>query len=261
MKPVPCSELVRFVDLYLDGEFVDEERLKYEAHIATCDACRRHTERQARWRERILEATPHAPAPASLRSKILAGLDEVERGQRAEGRRRTMLAMALPAAAAAAVVIGLGMRGTKLPAASIALPVVADVVTKHSRNLPIEVKTPKEDELRHWYADKVSFPVRPPVFKNVQASLRGGRLANVRDRDAAYLVYDVDGNKVSVFVFDPSAMPFEGAPHEHVGNRDVTMAQERGYNVALFEDDGVGYAIASDMDRASMLKLVSAVAH
>ena len=91
--------------------------------------------------------------------------------------------------------------------------------------------------------------------------LRGGRLANVRDRDAAYLVYDVDGNKVSVFMFDPREMQGNTLPHQQLGGHEVTFTEERGYKVALFEDAGVGYAIASDMDRDSMVKLISAVGH
>ena len=33
--------------------------------------------------------------------------------------------------------------------------------------------------------------------------------------------------------------------------------QERGYNVAMYRDRGVGYAIASDLDNDQMMKLVS----
>ena len=42
-----------------------------------------------------------------------------------------------------------------------------------------------------------------------------------------------------------------------IGNRDVYFDQEHGYNVALFRDRGVGYAIASDLDQDQMVKLVS----
>ncbi len=132
------------------------------------------------------------------------------------------------------------------------------MIAKHQRNLPIEV-TGRSEEVRRWYADKVDFPVRMPSFGGLRPwRFAGGRLANVRERQAAYLVYDVDGNKVSVFIFDPGEMPIEARRHQTIGNREVYLDGDRGYNVALYRDHGVGYAIASDMDQGEMLKLVSA---
>jgi anti-sigma factor RsiW len=141
--------------------------------------------------------------------------------------------------------------------------VTADVLAKHQRNLPVEVSG-QTDDVRRWYVDKVDFPVRPPKFTQPahgqKVAFRGGRLANVRDRQAAYLLYEVDGNKVSVFIFDPGELPLEARRRAVVGNREVFIDGERGYNVALFRDHGVGYAIASEVGEQEMLRLVSAVA-
>ena len=76
-------------------------------------------------------------------------------------------------------------------------------------------------------------------------------------KQAAYLVYDVNGNKVSVFIFDANDVPIESRRKTVVGNREVYLDQEHGYNVALFRDHGVGYAIASELDQDQMMKLVS----
>ena len=134
-------------------------------------------------------------------------------------------------------------------------PVAADVIAKHQRNLPIEVSGGSE-QVKRWYSDKVGFPVRPPSLCNT-CSLRGGRLAEVANQQAAYLVYDLNGNKVSVFIFDPASVSMELPQRATVGNREVYLDQEHGYNVAVFRDHGVGYAIAGDLDRDQMLKMVS----
>jgi hypothetical protein len=42
-----------------------------------------------------------------------------------------------------------------------------------------------------------------------------------------------------------------------VGNREVYFDEEHGYNVAMFRDRGVGYAIAGDLDQDQMMRLVS----
>ena len=134
-------------------------------------------------------------------------------------------------------------------------PVAADVVAKHQRQLPIEVSGGPE-QVKEWYSGKVDFPVHVPQFRNLSAALRGGRLASIGDKQAAYLVYDVHGDKVSVFIFDASELPIEARRKAVVGNREVYFDQEHGYNVALYRDRGVGYAIASDLDQDQMLKLV-----
>ena len=51
--------------------------------------------------------------------------------------------------------------------------------------------------------------------------------------------------------------PIEARKKQVIGNRDVYFSQEHGYNVAMFRDRGVGYAITSDMDQDQMTKLVS----
>jgi predicted Zn-dependent protease len=52
-------------------------------------------------------------------------------------------------------------------------------------------------------------------------------------------------------------MSIETRHRQVIGNREVFFDQEHGYNVALFRDRGVGYAIASDLDQDQMMKLVS----
>jgi anti-sigma factor RsiW len=254
-----CAGLRRFIDTYLDGEFAEAERLEFDQHLDGCEPCRALVREQATWRRAVRDAAPREVAPAALRERLSAALaaEPVADGESMPtdevARRRSRFMRFAPYAAAAAVA------GALLVTRAQHTALTADVIAKHQRNLPIEV-TGRSEEVRRWYADKVDFPVRVPSFGGVRpVAFRGGRLANVRERQAAYLVYDVDGNKVSVFIFDPGEMPIEARRHETIGNREVYLDGDRGYNVALYRDHGVGYAIASDMDQGEMLKLVSVV--
>jgi mycothiol system anti-sigma-R factor len=241
-----CAGIQRFVDTYLDGEFAERDRAEFEAHLAECEPCRRKVKSQAEWKVAIKAAAPREHAPAALRNRVLRSIAREERPQR---RWRTFVQRVLPAAAAVGIAASLVVARVQWS------PVAADLIAKHQRNLPVEVSG-GSDQVKRWYADKVGFPVRPPSLCSTCA-LRGGRLADIENQQAAYLVYDVNGSKVSVFIFDPSAVRLE-APHKAlVGNREVYLDEEHGYNVALFRDHGVGVAIAGDLDRDQMLKLVS----
>jgi mycothiol system anti-sigma-R factor len=247
-----CAGVQRFVDTYLDGEFGDAERAEFEAHLQGCEPCRKKVRVQADWKQAVKTAAPRELAPAALRNRVLRQIHH-EAATVGQSPLRRLARRAMPVGAAAA------MLAMFLVSKVSWSPVAADVIAKHQRNLPIEV-TGGSDQVRRWYMDKVDFPVHVPNFAGLggaSVALRGGRLANIRDRQAACLFYDVHGNKMSVFIFDPGELPMEAKRKEVIGNREVYLDGERGYNVALYRDQGVGYAIASDLDQDELVKLVS----
>ncbi len=243
-----CAGISRFVDTYLDGEFAETDRAEFEGHLAECEMCRAKVRAQAEWKSAIRAAAPREQAPAALRNRVARS---IARESKPMLSWRAWAVRAMPAAAA------VGLVATFMISKVQWSPVAADLVAKHAKTMPLEISG-GPDQVRQWYADKVDFPVRPPpICKQTQCSLRGARLSSVGDKPAAYLVYDVNGDKVSVFIFDASDLPIETRRKTVIGNRDVYFDQEHGYNVALFRDRGVGYAIASDLDQDQMVKLVS----
>jgi len=136
-------------------------------------------------------------------------------------------------------------------------PIVEEAVTWHRRNLPIEVAGPSNAQVGRWFDGKVNFPVRLPEFEERapgQVQLLGARLSNVRERQAAYVVYEVDGRKMSVMAFDGKDIampkPDQGEP--------IYFENASGYNVAVVEDNGITYSITSELPRKDMAELVQA---
>ena len=258
MTEMRCSGIQRFTDTYLDGEFGERDRVEFEAHLAECESCRHKVKQQASWKFSIKAAAPREQAPASLRNSVARAI--AKESARAQTRRWAIRVLPMSAAAGVALMVVASPLMQKL---NWAPAVAADVVAKHQRNWPLEIKGGSE-QVKQWYVDKIDFPVKPPTFEGASpkhVAFKGGRLTNVRDRQAAYLQYEIDGSKVSVFIFDPSQLPVGALGSKSkrvVGNRDVYFDRENGYNVALFEDRGEGYAIASDLDQDQMVSLVSA---
>ncbi|MGZ3438324.1 MAG: anti-sigma factor family protein [Polyangia bacterium] len=243
-----CAGISRFVDTYLDGEFAETDRAEFEGHLNDCELCRGKVRVQAEWKQAIRAAAPREQAPASLRNRVARS---IARESKPMLSWRAWAVRAMPAAAA------VGLVATFMISKVQWSPVAADLVAKHQKKTPIEVSG-GNDQVKQWYVDKVDFPVRvPQLCHQASCTLRGGRLSSVGDKPAAYLVYDVNGDKVSVFIFDANDMPIETRRKTVIGNREVYFDQEHGYNVALFRDRGVGYAIASDLDQDQMMKLVS----
>jgi anti-sigma factor RsiW len=264
-----CKAADKLIDVYLDGELADVDRLEMAAHVAACAGCARQLQELDGLRALLRAATPTETSlehRQALEGRIRARLEaEPSRG----GMRHLWLA--IPATAAAAV--GLfapalwHTPSTRNGETDLVSEVVNDSLDRHRRNLPVEVPGPDALNVAQWFRDKVDIPVRPPRLAPAHGDLVGGRLSHIRDKQAAYLMYSVDGSKVSVFIFDPATLPPPrdqrpaaqgGGRHlARVRDHEVYVDEERGHHVALFRDHGLGYAFASEMDEPQLLELVA----
>lgn len=136
---------------------------------------------------------------------------------------------------------------------SMASPVVGESVAWHRRNVPVEVVGPDPAAVREWFSDKVSFAVSVPDFGR-SARLLGGRLGHVRQYEAAYLLYEASGGKLSVMLFDAGDM---GVGMDF--NEKTFVDNSNGYNVAIRERAGVTYTFTSDMEADELAAMVDQV--
>ena len=68
-----CAKIA-FIEAYLRDEFSPAERAEFERHLAACPRCRQAVEREQRFDE-LLRGRPLLAAPATLRERVLKGLD------------------------------------------------------------------------------------------------------------------------------------------------------------------------------------------
>ena len=107
----------------------------------------------------------------------------------------------------------------------------------------------------------MDFPVHAPAFAG-QANCRGGRLVNVGEQLAAYLVYqDRGGHRVALLVFDLRDESFEAPHHRVVNGREIYFGGGPGISTAAYRERGLGYVVTSDLDEDSLTRLVMASFH
>lgn len=253
-----CSEFEKFAEAYVDGEFDERYEVEIEAHLAHCPDCLARVDDLRVIRRLVRDSAPDIQAPTRLRAAVSKALD------RSVPNRRISNALWLAAAAAATGLLLLFLPNPERetegsPAGAVdfgAMPLIQTSVDWHRRNLPVEVTGPDTAVISQWFTDKVDFPVRLPDFSSGhEASLLGGRLSHVNNRNAAHVVYDVDGAKVSVMLFQSSNVRL---PTRHPGStaHTVFVGNHHGYSVALFEDNGVTYAITTAMSEPALYELV-----
>ncbi|MBP6741855.1 MAG: zf-HC2 domain-containing protein [Deltaproteobacteria bacterium] len=248
-----CGDIQRDVDSFIDGELADPERREFESHLHECPVCQSLCSEQRRFKSELRRTLQPVAVPAQLRQRIEQSVAaeagpqwRKELWQRLQHPLRVML----PVCAA-----GLALLWSYSSSTDADIP-VESMIVKHQRNLPPEI-TGEPEVVRSWFDGKVPFAVPPPRLEPM-ASLRGARLSHVGDRDAALLQYEQHGRKISVFVFDPHGIHLMAPRRAVIGNREVYLQGTRGYQVAVFRDRDLGYAITGSIDEPDILELLSA---
>ncbi len=248
-----CQDARRFLPAYVDGELAGLDRSEIEAHGASCTSCRAELHALSEYKLALRAALAAPPAPAHLRTRVRAEIASTRRQGRGASFWTARIGVPLLAAAAAALVV-------VWPRAPRPL-FVEQARQDHRRDLPVDVSGPDPTRVANWLQPRVPFHVVPPVMGKAQ--LLGARLHRMEGHDGALLVYDLPddqarSHKVSVFVFDPQGQDpgSELRDRKRVGAREVYLERRGGYRSAMFQDDGLGYVVTTDVDEDRLLRLV-----
>ncbi|NOY91140.1 MAG: hypothetical protein GXP55_08000 [Deltaproteobacteria bacterium] len=273
----------RHAGTYLDGELDPTTQLEFEEHLDGCAECQECVAFEVAFRERVHEALGDVQAPASLKQRVLLDLDEAEVQHKRSGaliriwspfskaddsgRGRFSRGSILAAAAAALLLfggsaIGLGGSGTAgVDSAGLGLggsSLLEDVVRLHSSALPSDVPEARQETVARYFQGKVRFPVRPMRFDCGNVRLVGARLSNIRDRRAAALYYDANGQRVTMVVLDsPPPALFSGAARVLARGHEVYYRDVHGYTVPIRRQHGLTYLFTGDLARPALLDLVA----
>lgn len=91
--------------------------------------------------------------------------------------------------------------------------------------------------------------------------LQGASVGRVRRGRVAFLRYRTrDDHRVTLYVYDPARIPLHAAlPPRVISPVPVYQVRRRGYSIAAMARQGVGYAIASDLDSDENLELIGSL--
>ena len=253
-----CTELVRTLDAYLDGELAPREEAEAADHLAACEKCRTLAETEGRLRSALRNRLKAAMGPGSdvgrapdaLRRRIHVAL--VKEKKPLLRRIIAPVPLAAIAACAAGALVVLHSHGR--PDA-----LVEESVRKHTRDLPLEVTAAAmgPESVAGWFAGKLDFNAAPPHFQGTDVRMVGARLSNIQDRPAAYVRYDLPRGHLGLFILDDPDRRFgEVGRIVQVGPSTVRLINARGFNVAVWRRNEIVYSLVSDLDEDDLARLV-----
>lgn len=257
-----CQEMRRSVETYVDGEFDDRELAEANHHLASCAPCREAVETQrrlrsllrAKLREAMGPGAPAGSAPEGLRLRITEALAR----QRRPAWRRvlTPVPVATMAACAAGVLVVLWSHtGTD--------PLIEEAVRKHARDLPLEPSTltASPDAIPGLLAPRLDFNARPPDLRARGVKLVGARVAQLKDRSAAYMRYALPRGQAGLFIVDdPDRSIGTVGRTIQLGPATIRIINSRGYNVAIWRRNEIVYSLVADLNEADLVQLAGTAA-
>jgi anti-sigma factor (TIGR02949 family) len=247
-----CAEASATVQAYIDGELDGVDRESIERHLVGCPGCSGRVHVQTRFRAAVRVHLHRPEVPFTLRRRIEDAL-----GSQPIAPRRWPAWMSMPRVvpAAAAVFLIVAITGTVRNRNSMVLE-QAERSYINLGGMPMDVAGPDCGLIASWFRGRTEFPVHAPVLGG-GATCQGGRLVNVGQRPAAYLVYLSGGHRVAFLVFDPRDQPIESPERRVVNGREIYLGSGPGISTAAYHDRGLGYVVTADYDEETLARLVT----
>lgn len=248
-----CEDIVAFVYPYLDGEFDCQERAEFEAHLATCPSCRRRVEIESWFLAQVRKEAANMPkAPPWLRSRIHEELCKAPKGTKARGWLPALPGyvwkpLPLIASLGALAFFIWPLMGTSID------PMVEELVANHKKEILIDVAGPEPSRIQRFYSNRLPFTLSLPRFPGEHSNMLGARVMQFSNRPSAEVIYDVDGEKVTLVVFQGAGF-WKQQPSPP--DRHWVLRHASGYNVALHRSSGLTYGITSKMARPRLERIV-----
>jgi anti-sigma factor RsiW len=139
----------------------------------------------------------------------------------------------------------------------------SEAVNDHLRVLasqhPVDVESGGSHQVKPWFEGKLDFAPEVPALEGTGVQLRGGAVGYVFDRKAAVLVYQLRLHVVTLLVFRADGLAWPEGGGRQLGPARVQEASIRGFNTFLWRDDGLGYALVSDVNAKELSELAARV--
>jgi anti-sigma factor RsiW len=214
--------------------------------------------------EALRRRLPRRAAPEALKRRLE---EQIARGSvsspsspRTRPSPRVRAAVpALAAGLALAAGVALYYERVVLPRAQATAQLETEAVNDHLRILyserPLEVQSGGIHQVKPWFAGRLDFAPVVAFAGDDDFPLQGGAVSYFLDRKAAAFVFKRRLHTISLFVFRSDGLALPTGALVPMGRVQARAVRVRGFNVLLWRDGELGYALVSDVDAADLAAL------
>jgi len=248
-----CQNAKELLIRYLDSELDEKSSAAVKSHVEGCPLCRMELDAVRQVDSLLRHHIVREKAPYELRESVLTRLEEKERGLRWWNR--------VPVQVFASIVFFLVATGIVFQFQK-PFPVFAESVDMHMKHLKgtmsLEIISSDPKEVSDWFAAKMDFAVHIPDPSVSGAKLIGARVCHLRELKAAYLMFEKDGQKISMFIVDMEKRNVPASRFFDMGEKRFFVKNVKGYNSILCiigSKPGMGCVVVSGLPEDKMIGL------
>ena len=228
---------IEFKSWMLDIDAHDQSSAQEaKSHMAACPKCEKlYTLDQlveARFNESLAEIDP----PADLYARIKLDIPSAPTKKKGSTLRWRMLAPAMAAAVIVLLVLinapGGGIRDID-HIGSLAL------VNHLDDRQGMAFQAGEIKDLAAWFIKRIGFAAAPPNLSGQGYVFQGGRQCKLGPEGAAYLFYEKNGKKCSVFIINPDDLKFK------VKKDKKYYLAEKNHDIKVWTENGLVYAMVN----------------
>lgn len=250
-----CDAVLPLLRDYVDRELDAAGVEAVEGHLAECQSCGARVQAENDLKQTIRSRARTGPAPAVLAAQVLRRLreEEARKSRPLWSRRHLVLGTGVLLLLALAVLLWHDGGRSRL---------VTELIDDHIRYLVSTVAAEEGtgDPLaaERWLEDQLNLAVPVPRFAPEGPRLLGARRCYVLDRQVALIFYELDGQRVSVFVMDDRNLDLAGMTRLDVPEAECSMDSYKGYHVVGWTRAGLLFAVVGRGDPQHLIEAVRA---
>lgn len=247
-----CREFKEYLYSFLDGELDSQISRLVKDHLSACPLCRLELEQEKKINSLIKDSIPKEKAPYELKEEILKRIE----GYKEKRISRFIFPVLKPALIG---ILGTVLIFVLLSSLNRQFPVYSETVKEHIQflqgNLSMHIVSKNPQDVSKWLQSKLDFKIMAPDLSSQNVNLLGARLCSLKNKKSAYIMYEKGGHNISVFMFDAKNLKFPKTKKVTISNKIFYLTKDRGYNSALWIDEGIACVFVSDLDEAELLYL------
>ena len=215
----PCAKPLEELSAYLDGELRPEEERTLQRHLTVCPSCQERVKALSVLEEVVTQSVETFPAPQTLHVYV-SSLSRPSPWSFWKSVRAASITLVctLPFVIVGLVYWWWPSPETSSGHAAITQALVADHI--HYLQVPdaLEIASADPTIIANWFQHRVPFPVQIPRLDD--GRLLGGRLCSLLGQQAALVLYERGGKRLSLFTFAADTVPVGKEEKSRTANPD-----------------------------------------
>lgn len=257
-----CSDAREYIFAFLDNELDSALSLEVQQHIEHCPLCARECEIENVVRKQLSHKLQQADDVPLFDESALMGLIRPEPAGQAPARRITLrnwrlaVGSAIAAALLFAVTLFVANPARQADRVHFVDALIDDFDHFISEAKPLQIVSADAKEVSDWLRDRTALAVRFPIVDPATGTLLGGRKCKINGAPAAFAVYRVGDEMVSVVALRESDEALAHMKRIDRNGHTHWVDHRRGHTVLACRRGELIYAIVSRLAEEALFPLM-----